>query len=307
MKAVWLAGLFALLGGLAPPAANAQTARECPCSTSTSWIQMAKGLGVGEHYLYNFQSSSLRKFQVYLDTGAPPTPTGTVSQEATGDTAAQARPSLVIQARNLAVKQVPVESYLLADWDDWVAAYQLTSGTMKSTVTFDLRAGPTPIGFPDSVANGNIYDFASSTGRQNDLTDWVRDMGANGWDLPEAAVQALLKLFGNALQLDKASNVTIFITFVLKDGSKITLKWSKGDLKPRIEELIDANNQTVPRSQGQVVGNYDFSRHPEELDQFLNYVQQMGVTVQDVQSGGVWGVACVVTQGAVVCQRYRKY
>jgi hypothetical protein len=280
----------------------------CACTTETQWTNVAKAWGAGTHYLYNLQGESIRKYYVHQQGGGTQPESVepvTGGQSATIGAVADSR-GYSPNAMNLVAEQQAVESIYLDDFADWVLAYELTGGTMKTTVTLDLGAAPAPTGFPADVLGHDVYAFANTSSYQNALTDWIQQQAGNSQDLPTAAAQALAALSNSQLQLDTANAATINFIIILPNGQKIYVSWVKGQPHPQVTELRDASGNTVPRNPNEVNGNYSFGNHHDEMDPFWNYLHQMGVDVEENQTGSVWVIACTRAGGQLHCQRVRS-
>ncbi len=310
MRAKFCKTLLAVLvyGSLALSAhpAFALSLHPCPCISEAAWEAKAIGWGSGDHYLYNLDAEVIRKYNVHIAHGGT-VPLGAESGGSVATGSKLGPNDVAPQAQNLIADQKPVEPMYLDAFADWVVAYELTAGSMKTTVTYDLSLGP-QAGFPGDVSSGSVYDFARSSSSQNNLADWIENLAQgqdHGEGLPTAAARALAELSGNPLKLDKNPNIEFVI--VLVNGQRIYVIWKKDQAHPEITHLRDKNNNTVPLSPGDVHGNYNFGSAPAEYGQFLQFLEQMGVDIVEPSGGSVWVIACTRGGGLLHCVPTRAY
>ncbi len=155
---------------------------------------------------------------------------------------------------------------------------------------------PRTSGFPTTLAGVNAYQVLRTSAYQNDLTDWA--IGSSK-DHPviDGIGETLWELLGDSLNvLFQSDLVSVTFHVVLDDGSQVSFRWDAG-APTRFTDARDKNNNTIPLSAANVVGDYIFRGSPNGLVDWLQYMQWLGVTV-DVDPTHVIGtvtVGCVAT------------
>lgn len=299
-----LFGLLFFLAGAWSLNAQAQLAHPCNCTTSTQWTNAAKDYGIGIHYIYSFPGQAIRKFSVHTPGGGTvPESAGGSTKSATTQSGAFTRSNgLVPDAQTLVVDELPVEQIYLDGFSDWLNVYNMTGGSMKTTVQLNASS---VIGFPTGVSDQSAYGIFENGVLQNNINDWLMNQIPVGSpDLDSAAATIILNLISQnplvGLELAGAEEPGLTLIIVLNDHAKVYFVIKKGDSRLRLTEGYDADNNTVPTSQAAIGMNYFFNSSGSDgvLD-FLGHVQQMGVHVQAVYDTFI--VTCVKAGGQINC------
>ena len=202
----------------------------CDNCTELQYEQKARTLSHGEHYVYDIPQGQVRKYWVSWES------------DDSGPTIVYG-PVLYPSEVEAQVKDLLTELAYI---------YQQTGGTMKS-VTIATVDG--------TAADITSFDVANPGAARTALVNWALYSPTSASNLAASTIAYVHSFVAAAINIFKSSEIQTFVTIILADGGKVTLKFDAAQMNITVVEnsALDAAGNPIPTTALEAVGtNFDF-------------------------------------------------
>jgi len=254
----------------------------CDNCTELQYEQKALTLTYGEHYVYDIPQGQVRKYWVSWES------------DDSGPTITHG-PVLYPSEVEVNVKDLLTELAYI---------YQQTGGTMKSVSTATV----------DGAAAGiTSFDVANPGAARTVLVDWALYSPSSASNLAASTIAYTHSTIAAVINIFKSSEIQTFVTIILGDGGRVTLKFDAAEMSVTVVEnsALDAAGNPIPTTALAAVGtNFDFgySSNPGvSAAGMSDWLTRLGAqVVGETASGGMSCSSTIKSDGTVVvtCHRF---